>query len=310
MANNYLNRYAWLIDVIKRYRYITYAEISCQWENSALNDRHEVLPERTFHNHRKAIKEIFGINILFNKSKGYYLDTADVCSEEMTNWLLTSMSINTAIKESKDLKDRIIFADVPSGKIHLTDFINAMKGSDILRVRYKKFESDTPKEYDLSPYCLKVFKQRWYLVANDEQEQLLKIFALDRVQEVNPTGKKFKFPADFSPEEYFNNYYGIVHDETIKPQTLKIKVWGSQRDYFKTLPLHKTMEETEIHEEYSIFTCWIAPTWDLEMELLQYNDWVEVIEPVSVRENMIKRAKNILKAYRESSERSSNYPMV
>ena len=135
MANNYLNRYAWLIDVIKRYRYITYAEISCQWENSALNDRHEVLPERTFHNHRKAIKEIFGINILFNKSKGYYLDTADVCSEEMTNWLLTSMSINTAIKESKDLKDRIIFADVPSGKIHLTDFINAMKGSDILRVR-------------------------------------------------------------------------------------------------------------------------------------------------------------------------------
>ena len=133
---------------------------------------------------------------------------------------------------------------------------------------------------------------------------------MDRVQEVNPTGKKFKFPADFSPEEYFNNYYGIVHDETIKPQTLKIKVWGSQRDYFKTLPLHKTMEETEIHEEYSIFTCWIAPTWDLEMELLQYNDWVEVIEPVSVRENMIKRAKNILKAYRESSERSSNYPMV
>ncbi len=302
MANNYLNRYAWLIEVIKRYGHISYADISRHWENSALNDKREILPERTFHNHRKAIKEIFGINILFNKTKGYYLDTAEVCSEEMTNWLLTSMSINSVIKESKDLKDRIIFADVPSGKTFLTDFINAMKDSSILKVRYKKFDSDTPKEYDLSPYCLKVFKQRWYLLANDEQEQFLKIFALDRILEVSQTGRTFKFPDDFCSEEYFGNCYGIVHDETIKPQTLKLKVWGSQRDYFKTLPLHKTMEETETHDDYSIFTCWIAPTWDLELELLQCSEWVEVIEPISMRENMIRRAKNILKAYSEPSE--------
>ena len=53
----------------------------------------------------------------------------------------------------------------------------------------------------------------------------------------------------------------------------------------------------EVYDDYSVFTCNIAPTWDLEMELLQYNDWVEVLEPLFLRENMIEHARNILKLY-------------
>ena len=69
MANNYLNRYAWLIDVIRRHEYITLTDISELWERSALNETGDPLPERTFHKHRKSIEEIFGIEINFNKSR-------------------------------------------------------------------------------------------------------------------------------------------------------------------------------------------------------------------------------------------------
>ena len=72
MANNYINRYAWLIDVVRRHGFISLTDISDLWRISALNETGEPLPERTFHNHRKAIEEIFGIEIRFNKAKGYY----------------------------------------------------------------------------------------------------------------------------------------------------------------------------------------------------------------------------------------------
>ena len=297
MANNYINRYAWLIDVVRRHGFITLTDISDLWQRSALNDTGDPLPERTFHNHRKAIEQIFGIEILFNKSKGYYLDMSQVCSTEMTEWLLTSLTVNSAIRESSDLKDRIIFENVPSGRKFLADLINAMKESRTIEVVYHKFEATAPKEYLLSPYCLKVFNQRWYLLAMDEQNGFLKIFALDRMHEIRPTHRKFVLPEDFSAVEYFNGYFGVVVDDEVKPQLVKFKAWGKQREYFNTLPLNASMKEVETHEDYSVFTCHIAPTWDLEMELLQYNDTVEVLEPLSMRENMIEHAQNILYLY-------------
>ena len=41
----------------------------------------------------------------------------------------------------------------------------------------------------------------------------------------------------------------------------------------------------------------MAPTWDLEQELLQYNDNVEVLEPQSLRDQMVEHAGNILELY-------------
>lgn len=300
MANNYLNRYAWLIDVVRRHGFITLNDISALWQKSALNETGDPLPERTFHNHRKAIEQIFGIEILFNKSKGYYLDISQVCSTEMTEWFLTSLTVNSALKESIDLKDRIIFENVPSGRNYLTDLIYSMKESRTVEVVYHKFEAPAPKAYLLSPYCLKVFNQRWYVLARDEDCGYLKIFALDRIQELHLTQRKYELPDDFNAEEYFNGYFGVVVDDEIKPQLIKFKAWGKQRDYFNTLPLNSSMKEVEKYDKYSIFTCWIAPTWDLEMELLQYNDMIEVFEPQCMRDNMIGHAQNILNLYNKT----------
>ena len=126
MANNYINRYAWLIDVVRRHGFITLTDISDLWQRSVLNETGEPLPERTFHNHRKAIEEILGIEILFNKSRGYYLDMSQVCSPEMTEWLLTSLTVNSAIKESCDLKDRIIFEDMIHYTMVKTTYFNGV----------------------------------------------------------------------------------------------------------------------------------------------------------------------------------------
>jgi predicted DNA-binding transcriptional regulator YafY len=299
MANNYLNRYAWLIDVIRRYEYITLTDISDLWKISALNDTGDPLPERTFHNHRKSIEEILGVEIKFNKARGYYVAESDELSSDMNDWLLTSLAVNAAVNESKDLKDRIIFAEMPSGKRFLTDIINAMKENKMIEIVHQTFGSPAPNDYLFSPYCLKSYKQRWYVLGMDNEKGVLKNFALDRISEIRMTQKYFRIPNDFDATKFYKGYLGVYRDLT-PVQTIRLKVFGKQRDYFKTLPLNDSMKEVAVYDDWSIFECELAPTWELEMELLQYNDMVEVLEPVCLRNMMIEHAWNMLHLYNEA----------
>ena len=113
---------------------------------------------------------------------------------------------------------------------------------------------------------------------------------------IDVSGAKF-LPVPDDVDEYFSGYFGVVVDDEIKPQVIKFKAWGRQRAYFNTLPLNASMKEVETYDDYSVFTCLIAPTWDLEMEFLQYNEMVEVLEPLSMRENMIEHIQNMLDLY-------------
>jgi len=299
MAKNYFNRYVWLIDTIRKHGYITFSDISELWEHSALNEDGTYLPERTFFNHREAIKDIFGIEIKFDKTLGYYLSCDDLNAEGIRDWLLTSLSVNNLINESSELRDRILFENIPSGHRYLHQVIDAMKEGMVLEMTYQKFTDEEPKTYDVAPYCVKVYKQRWYMAAKPLGGRDIRIYALDRIQMLQQTRKPFKLPAKFDAAEYFADYFGIVHDEQYPVQKIRLKVYDRQRHYLRTLPLHGSQQEIEINPEWSIFEYKMAPTWDLEQELLQFNDCVEVLEPQCLRDMMIEHAWNILHLYNE-----------
>ena len=112
MAKNYFNRYVWLIDTIHRNGHISFQDISRQWERSAINDDGAPLAERTFHNHRKAIEESFGIEILCDRTLGYYIANPDeLDGEGMREWLLESISLNNVLSEAGSIRERILFGD-------------------------------------------------------------------------------------------------------------------------------------------------------------------------------------------------------
>ncbi|MDR0863793.1 MAG: hypothetical protein LBO74_02525 [Candidatus Symbiothrix sp.] len=62
MAKSILNRYIWLADTVYRAGKITFEEINRKWLNTDWSEGKD-LPLRTFHNHRKAIEDLFDINI-------------------------------------------------------------------------------------------------------------------------------------------------------------------------------------------------------------------------------------------------------
>lgn len=299
MAKNFFNRYVWLIDTIRRHGYMTFSDISDLWQKASINEDGSFLPERTFFNHREAISDIFGIEIKFDKSLGYYITEDSNDTKGIRSWLLTSLSVNNLINESAAMRGRILLEKIPSGEKYLSTVIEAMKDGKVLEMSYRKFQDDEPRTCDVAPYCVKVYKQRWYMLAKpSDRKSGLHIYALDRIHMLQQTRKDFRLPEHFKAESYFANWFGIVHDEDYEPCTIRLKVRAKQRDYFRTLPLHHSQKETRINDGWSVFEYYMAPTWDLEQELLQYSDGVEVLEPQSLRDQMTEHAKNILDLYR------------
>lgn len=281
-TSNLFNRYIWLVDIIHRRGKISFEEINEHWQRSSLNLDGEDLPLRTFHNHRYAIEQMFDVNIECDKRNGYryYIENGeDMESGGVRNWLLNTFAVNNLINESHKLKHRILFERIPSGQMFLTTIIEAMRDNLSIEITYQSFRHDTAHTFEVHPYCVKVFRQRWYMVGYSPYKDHIFIYALDRIKEVTASDHIFRLPPDFDGGAFFADCFGIIAEDDKKAERVLIKVCANQNRYIRSLPLHHSQKEEENTPEYTIFSYLIRPTYDFLQELLSHGAYVEVLSP-------------------------------
>lgn len=292
------NRYIWLIDLIYSAGYITREEIDRRWSRASLNFDHEsMIPERTFHRYKDAIQEMFQIDIRYNKSRGYYIEnTEDIQRDELRQWLIGTFAVENLIGESSELRRRILLEDIPSGQRHLTPIIEAMRDGVKIRIMYQSFHSAEPSTFILAPYCVRVFRQRWYVLGTSEKGKELRLYGLDRILNTERTTTPFVPPENFDAEAFFANGYGVTVDER-KPEIVRISVDAYQANYLRSLPIHPSQEETERNNDYSVFQFFIVPTYEFIKELLSYGGTLEVLSPKWLRKEMKQEARTMNEIY-------------
>ncbi|MDO5524009.1 MAG: WYL domain-containing protein [Bacteroidia bacterium] len=294
------NRYVWLVDTIRRAGKITFEEINEKWTRSRLNLSGEDLPLRTFHNHRYAVEEIFDINIECDKRGGYvyYIENEeDMRRGGVRTWMLNAFSVGNLLNESNEMRERILFEKIPSGHQYLTSFLEAIRENLTVEITYRSYESVESNTFDIEPYCLKVFRQRWYVLARSPHYDELRIYSLDRMYMVQVTKFTFDYPVGFSPEKYFHNSFGIIHASGEEPETVEIKVFGNQRKYIESLPLHHSQTLVEENEEYAVYQYFVHPTYDFIQELFSHGENIEIIKPKSLRKEISEKAQRMVDTY-------------
>lgn len=299
MTRDLFDKYIWLVDTIYRAGKITFEEINERWLRSNLSEGEDI-PLRTFHNWRKAVENTFDININCNRKAGYYYyieNAEDLEKGGIRNWLLNTFAVNNLINESHHLKNRILFENIPSGRKFLTPIIEAMRDNLEIELLHKSYWYDEPHTYIVQPYCIKVFKQRWYVVGFCKERNALRIFSLDRIQKLNTLDTKFIVPKDFDGNDYFENCFGIIADDDVSVEIIRIKVYGMHVQYVRALPFHHSQVEIETNNEYSIFELRMKPTFDFKQELLSRGADIEVLSPLFFREEMLEAADLILRRY-------------
>lgn len=287
------------LGTIHRAGKITFEEINARWLRSELSGG-ETLSLRTFHHHRDAIEELFDINIECIKRGGYcyYIeDTEELEKGCVRKWLLNSFAVDNLIVESRKLKSRILLEEVPSGKRYLIPLIEAMRDGMIVEVDYQSFRQQVPANFEIEPYCLKLFRQRWYVVARSPHYNRVMIYSLDRILDLEVSEKTFYYPEEFNPQSYFDACFGIVADDDIGIETVQLKVYAPQDKYFDALPLHHSQRTVEVTEGHTVYEYRIRPTYDFVQELLSHGADVEVLQPSLLRSRLGDIAKEMVALY-------------
>lgn len=298
MVDLLLRRYLWLIDTIRRAREISYANIAIQWERSSLNEDRSPLSLRTFHNHCNAIAKHFDVEIACHRGRGrntYYIANRDAIENGTLNqWMLNSFVTGNTLAEYRDLTEKIQLEDIPGGTEFLQPILMGLRENRRLQLSYCSYRSTTPAKFVIEPLGVKMFKRRWYLLARKNGSNDMRIYALDRILQLDCTDETFVYPAEFHPADYFACYYGIATDGYSPPTTIRLKAYAELPHYLRSLPLHVSQRETEHTQEYSIFEYYLSPTFDFVQELLLHGDQIEVLAPCELRNRIagIIRAMN------------------
>lgn len=291
------NCYIWLLNTILRGP-ISRAAIDEKWAHANANEyKQDYLPESNFHRWKTTVELLFDVKIKCNGNNEYYIEeAADLRDADLRLRLLNLMSMDSLLKDSKELSDQILFEPIPSGEKFLAPIIEALRDKTAIKMTYQGFTKDYPATFIVEPYCLKMFKQRWYVLAFSPDLDRLLTYSLDRVHAIEPTAQKYKIPADFDAERYFKDTYGItgIGEE---PEEIRISIDAMQANYLRSLPLHSSQEEIERYEGYSVFRYFMVPSYEFVQELKKYGSEVEVLTPESLRAQFAEDAKYMFDTY-------------
>jgi len=295
-----INKYVWLVDTIYKAGRITYDEINQKWIEQDMDEK--TIPLRTFHKWRIAIEEMFHLNIECERKGGYhyYIDNVDEIKRDgLRNWLWRTLSMSNLLLGSQAIKDRIILESIPSGQENLAIIVDAMKTNTQLTITYQSYWRDEPSTFTVYPYCVKLFKQRWYLVALSPYYEKVMIYALDRIKDMEVEDEHFVYPDDFDPDSFFEGCIGVIVDEEYDIETVRLKVSAHQSNYIRSLPMHSSQKEIERNDDYSIFTFEVRPTFDFQQEILMNGADMEVLSPERLRNEIAEKIENMSNNYKK-----------
>ncbi|MGI6718839.1 MAG: WYL domain-containing protein [Bacteroidales bacterium] len=301
MAINLINKYVWLVETIYKAGRITLDEINEKWLEQGMDN--QPIPPRTFHKWRIAAEEMFNLNIECERKGGYHYyieNPEELKRNSIRNWILNSVSVSNLLLDNQSLKNRILLEDIPSGHNNLVTTLDAMKTNTQISITYQSYWKEDNYTFTVHPYCIKLFKQRWYMPTFNPYYNKMMIYALDRISNIQKLdGETFNIPEDFDAESFFYNYYGIIVNSDSKLETVKLKVSADQANYLRSLPLHDTQKEIERNDEYSIFSLRICPQFDFYQEILSNGEDIEVLEPAWLRETIAGIVKRMWNKYKE-----------
>ena len=197
-------------------------------------------------------------------------------------------------------RDKVKLYEAPTGVENVQIILEAIDQQKGIECDYYSFDRATKKQQLLIPYFLKTWEQRWYLAAEpDNHHHGISIFALERMDNIRLTEQKILPSNDVTADEYWEGSFGVNHSDNQVPKRIVIKVYGSQANYVRALPIHESQKELECTDEYTIFEYHIVSCFNLYQQLLWHREKLEIIEPIEMREEMKKIVQNIISLYKD-----------
>lgn len=300
----YISRYLLILKKLKKKPYSSFEEL-----NSYFNSQIDILQmqdttlnigfsRRTFQRDIKEIRDIFGVDIEYSKyRKGYFISHNEIENMNFQR-VIEAFDMFNSFKLIQDLQPFIhVEKRRPQGTENLYGLLHTIKNNLQIKFAYHKLWEEEHTIRIVEPYALKEFKNRWYVLAKDVNDRLIKSFALDRISNFEITKISFDNIKTSAIEDNYRYCFGIISPNGKKPATIILSFNPYQGKYIKSLPLHDTQQILIDNENELQIRLRICVTLDFVMELLSFGDNVKVIKPKTLVKEIKKILENTIKQY-------------
>lgn len=267
-------------------------------QQSELQGSNFNVSKRQFKRDLEDIGSIFEIEINYDFKQRFYAINEELQSE-ISRRRMEAFDTFNALKIGENTSKSIHFEKrKPQGTEHLFGLLHAINNNLQIRFAYHKFWEDQPTHRIVEPLALKEFKSRWYVLARDLNDKVLKTFGLDRLSALEITRNKFNTPSNFNIDEEFRYCFGIISPKDEEPQEVILSFDPVQGKYIKSMPLHESQQIIVDNDKELQIKLLLYVTYDFEMELLSFGENIKVLKPDSLIQKMKERYLKTLGRYR------------
>ena len=193
-------------------------------------------------------------------------------------------------------------------KTLMAEAFTAIRAKSVIRITYRKFNDSRKGKVILSPYLLKEYNRRWYIVGAAHDTGKVLNFALDRVVniEIMP-GYEYR-PAPDDLTERYEDIIGITYNENSPLHEILFWVSDISAPYIRTKPLHGSQKELkrkrleEVRNRHGLppggafFSIECRENFELIRELTGFID-LKVLEPQPIVDAVKERVRRLYENY-------------
>lgn len=199
----------------------------------------------------------------------------------------------------KDIDNLVQFETATSvkGNENLAPLLDGIRTKKILQFDYESFQTGKKKPRRVVPLLLKEYRNRWYLISYDCIKESIVTYALERMENLEDTSEFYNQRIEFDSEKFFQNAIGITANDS---QTEKIifKADNVAAKYIQSQPFHKSQQLIKEGKNRATFSIEVIVSEELIRSLLSFGGEIEVMEPESFRNTMIKRVLSLKENYK------------
>ena len=184
-----------------------------------------------------------------------------------------------------------------TGREYIGDIYNAIVNKKVLKITYRPFKTKKELTFEIHPYHLKQYNNRWFLFGLNNHYKKLTNLALDRIQNIAECNIQYIQNDDIDFNEYFDDVIGVSVDEKKQTEKVLIKVDEEQLPYIISKPIHGSQKVKRITEGEAIVELKLQLNFELEALLFSFGEKIEVLEPKELRNSMQKRIKALNQKY-------------
>lgn len=202
--------------------------------------------------------------------------------------------ITARLEHSFNLKSDqkvISFEENPflTGREYIGKLYNAIVNHQVLKIQYLPFRKENEITFEIHPYHLKQYNNRWFLFGINSEEHKITNLPLDRIVSIAESNANFIPNTEIDFDEFFDEVIGVTIPDNSNPEMVLLKIDKKLWPYIKTKPLHGSQKLKQEMDEFTILQLEVHLNYELEAMILSMGETIEVLGPKLLRNKLKER---------------------